>query len=229
MYSDNDVTAPDTSLPTQLLLESLEEIYYTHQHQKEFTEKPHPISFLRLLQHWAATTHFKKTHMDNLLRLIHHHRPVIDYNVLPLTGKQLLQIDGRDYAGFISKTPVGLPAPTAFPSTVGSNQNERSPIDAGPSVAAPLRSSTNGARVTSVTRGVRRKKKTYQLPKPVIQREGAKYSHFGLQSAIAGTSIGLLYQNAALLQYINIFKENPALVPICIRKKVNHPSSHWIP
>ncbi|KAK4003607.1 hypothetical protein OUZ56_005364 [Daphnia magna] len=57
LYSDNDVTAPDTSLPTQLLLESLEEIYYTHQLQKEFTEKPHPMSFLRLLQHWAATTH----------------------------------------------------------------------------------------------------------------------------------------------------------------------------
>ncbi|KAK4017932.1 hypothetical protein OUZ56_000008 [Daphnia magna] len=97
--------------------------------------------------------------MDYLLRLIHHHRPVIDYNVLPLTGKQLLQIDGRDYAGFISKTPVVLPTPTAFPSTVGSNQNDRSPIDAGPSVAAPLRSSSNAARVTSVTRGVRQKNK----------------------------------------------------------------------
>ncbi|KAK4003606.1 hypothetical protein OUZ56_005363 [Daphnia magna] len=44
--------------------------------------------------------------MDNLLRLIHHHRPVIDYNVLPLTGKQLLQIDGRDYAGLYKKHPL---------------------------------------------------------------------------------------------------------------------------
>lgn len=51
------------------------------------------VSFTRLLQHHAVYTTQKKSHITYFLRLLHHYRPVIDYDTLPTTGEQLLRVE----------------------------------------------------------------------------------------------------------------------------------------
>ncbi|KZR96726.1 Cc8L18.2-like protein, partial [Daphnia magna] len=55
-----------------------------------------PLSFKRILCHWAAFTMQKKSHLTYLLELLKEHRPQIDFDTLPSSGKQLMLIDGRD-------------------------------------------------------------------------------------------------------------------------------------
>jgi hypothetical protein len=179
--------------------ESVEYCYNNHQRQKKLSEgTAHPISFLRLFQHWAIKSRQKNTNLDLFLRLMRHHKPVIDYDVLPATGKQLLKIDGRDYCGYKPPTPFASTSVIVTPT---------------------VRTTSRSVSVTSVARGLGRKR--FLLPIATIQRQGAKYTHFGLEAAIAGTSIGLLYKDAVLLQYISIYKTKPHLMPFKILKKVS--------
>jgi len=59
-----------------------------------------PLSFKRLLQHFAVYTKQKKSSMTYLLKLLIRHSPKPNYDTLPNTGKQLLYIDGRDVSTF---------------------------------------------------------------------------------------------------------------------------------
>lgn len=47
-----------------------------------------------------------------------------------------------------------------------------------------------------------------------------KLMYFGVEEAIAGDSPGVLFQNADLLQYLQIYLDSPDYLPECIRKKV---------
>ncbi|KAK4037922.1 hypothetical protein OUZ56_029946 [Daphnia magna] len=55
-----------------------------------------PLSFKRILCNWAAFTMQKKSHLTYLLELLKEHRPKIDFDTFPSSGKQLMFIDGRD-------------------------------------------------------------------------------------------------------------------------------------
>ena len=59
-----------------------------------------------------------------------------------------------------------------------------------------------------------------KLPEPKVFQCGGKYLHYGLEVGITGKSAGVLYKDATLLQYIPIYKEDPAFLPRCIRTKV---------
>lgn len=54
------------------------------------------VSFKQILRHWAASTNQKKSHLTYLLQLLKEHKPLIDLDRLPSSGKQLMFIDGRD-------------------------------------------------------------------------------------------------------------------------------------
>lgn len=54
------------------------------------------LSFTRILQHWAASTNQKKSHLTYLLQLLKEHKTLIDFDTLPASGNQLMFIDGRD-------------------------------------------------------------------------------------------------------------------------------------
>ncbi|KAK4028101.1 hypothetical protein OUZ56_017279 [Daphnia magna] len=53
-------------------------------------------SLKQLLQHFAAVTNQRKSHLSCLLRLLKDHQPEPDYVSLPSTGQQLMCIDSRD-------------------------------------------------------------------------------------------------------------------------------------
>lgn len=162
-----------------------------HQHIKiadNDQRSPDPISFKRLLQHFAAVTHQKKSKMTCFLKLFKRHQPIPEYDTLPSTGQQLLQIDGRDYYGF-------------------------------PSEKTRTNKWTSAYVVTSTARGVKRKRLPTRLPPSRFFREKSKYMHFGVESALSGSSVGLVFKNADLLQYITIYKENPQLLPRSLLKK----------
>ena len=52
-----------------------------------------PITFKRILQHFAVYTKQKKSSMTYLLNLLIRHQPDPMHDTLPHTGKQLLHID----------------------------------------------------------------------------------------------------------------------------------------
>ncbi|KZS03094.1 Uncharacterized protein APZ42_034264 [Daphnia magna] len=138
-----------------------------------------PLSFKRILCHWAASTMQKKSHLTYSLQLLKEHRPPVDYDTLPSSGKQLMFIDGRD-----------MPQP-----------------------------STTSLAPDSTNIGNRKK---HPLP-PVINldNEGnGRYTHFGLESALAGDSPGVYFHHADLLQYADIYQSNPNALPPSIRKKI---------
>lgn len=56
--------------------------------------KPNHLTFVRLLQHWAATTSQTHSDLTLLLRLLKAYQPELCYRDLPSTGRQLLYIDG---------------------------------------------------------------------------------------------------------------------------------------
>lgn len=62
--------------------------------------KNRPITFKRLLQHFAVYTKQKKSSMTYLLNLLIRHQPDPMYDTLPHTGKQLLHKDGSDVPTF---------------------------------------------------------------------------------------------------------------------------------
>lgn len=58
---------------------------------------PSSLSFKRILQHWAAYTSQKKSHLSYLLQLLKHYQPVVEYTTLPNTGRALMSLDSRDF------------------------------------------------------------------------------------------------------------------------------------
>jgi hypothetical protein len=63
------------------------------------------LSFKTLLQHWVALFGIKKSHITSLLRLLKHYRPEVDFDSLPATGQQLMQVDGNDYNNYGFEIP----------------------------------------------------------------------------------------------------------------------------
>jgi hypothetical protein len=68
-----------------------------------------PLSFKRVICHWAASTMQKKSHLTYLLELLKEHRPPLDYDALPSSGQQLMYIDGRDVPYLSSTTEQDPP------------------------------------------------------------------------------------------------------------------------
>ncbi len=63
----------------------------------------------------------------------------------------------------------------------------------------------------------------HRLP-PVVDLDNkgnGRYTHFGLECALAGDSPGLYHRHADLLQYAAIYKTNPKALPLSIRRKVH--------
>lgn len=50
--------------------------------------------------------------------------------------------------------------------------------------------------------------------------KGGKLMYFGIEGAIKGDSPGLLFENAHLLQYINLYKKDKDLLPQSIIDQV---------
>ncbi|EFX70531.1 hypothetical protein DAPPUDRAFT_112645 [Daphnia pulex] len=47
-----------------------------------------------------------------------------------------------------------------------------------------------------------------------------KYLHFGLESALSGTSPGIVYRDADLFQFVNVYVDDPHLLPKTIEKRI---------
>jgi hypothetical protein len=62
-----------------------------------------PLSFKRVICHWAASMQ-KKSHLTYLLELLKEHRPPIHFDALPSSGQQLMNIHGRDVPHLSSTT-----------------------------------------------------------------------------------------------------------------------------
>jgi len=48
-----------------------------------------------------------------------------------------------------------------------------------------------------------------------------KYFHFGLESALAGKSPGIVHRDADLLQFVDLYYDDRSLLPRAIRKRVS--------
>ena len=64
------------------------------------------------------------------------------------------------------------------------------------------------------------KKTNKKLPSAVSVGTG-KYLHFGLESALIGESPGVVHRDADLLQFVDVYVENPSLLPENYRKRVS--------
>lgn len=49
---------------------------------------------------------------------------------------------------------------------------------------------------------------------------GGKYFHFGVKTALCGESPGLIYSDADLLQFVDIYLDDPTILPKPIQKRV---------
>ena len=58
-----------------------------------------------------------------------------------------------------------------------------------------------------------------KLPSAVPINDG-KYVHFGLENALSGNSAGLIHRDADLLQFVDIYHNNPSILPKELRKRV---------
>jgi hypothetical protein len=124
------------------------------------------LTFIQLLRHFAACTSQKQSHLTYLLTLLKLHEPIIDFSLLPSTGKELMEIDGLD-----------------FP--------------------------------TSTNEPAQRK-----MPVASLISEG-KYFHFGLENALKGTSVGLIHRDADLLHFVDVYLQEPGLLPKTLRDRVS--------
>jgi hypothetical protein len=58
-----------------------------------------------------------------------------------------------------------------------------------------------------------------KLPSAVPINDG-KYVHFGLENALSGNSAGFIHRDADLLQFVDIYHNNPSILPKELRKRV---------
>lgn len=56
---------------------------------------------------------------------------------------------------------------------------------------------------------------------PATQVDTGKYIHFGLESGLNGESAGIVHRDSDLLQFVDLYVEEPCLVPSPILKRVN--------
>lgn len=49
-----------------------------------------------------------------------------------------------------------------------------------------------------------------------------KYIHFGLEQALLGNSHGIVHRDSDLLQYVEVYRNHPLLLPIPLRNKVTN-------
>lgn len=54
----------------------------------------------------------------------------------------------------------------------------------------------------------------------VLNVEGGKYFHYGIENAVNGQSPGVLHFQKDLFQFINIHQQDPTVLPFLLRKKV---------
>lgn len=227
------------------------------------------MSLIRILQHWAAFTHAKHSHLTYLLKLLKHYQPDPCYDSLPATGHQLLYIDGKDF-----KTDTTAPNSQSLDESGGDEECDTSSAINNNGTASeadhdetfrPYESDSSSSRnfstestqaschtvssesssqsfsksfisshetenvINSATNptdinGKKAKKKVKRRPvklQPVIEMDnGGKLIYFGLESALSGDSPGIVFKHADLLQFVNIYKEDPQLLPECLRSKV---------
>ena len=152
-------------------------------------------SLKKILQHFAVSTHQKKSHMTYLLKLLIEYQPLPAYDSLPTTGQQLLYIDGRDVI----------------------EQDKLRSSQISTSSLAPSSSRSTSGQPT-------RKKQRKPMPLPAVialDEEGnGQYVHFGLESALCGDSVGIYFKHADIMQYAAIYRTNPEALPFCLRDKV---------
>lgn len=130
-------------------------------------ESPQSLSFVTLLQHFAAYTGQKLSHMTYLLKLLKTHKPSPYYDELPNSGRELLKISCTD---------------SCSPEEGCGSFSKR-------------------------------------MPEAKKVNEG-KYFHFGLENALLGNSPGIVHRHSDLLQYVEVYKNHPYLLPTPIRNKV---------
>jgi len=69
-------------------------------------------------------------------------------------------------------------------------------------------------------RGEKTLPKAKQLKSLDGQTNHGKYFHFGLESALAGKSPGIIHRDADLFQYVDLYHDDPSLLPRAIRQRV---------
>jgi len=59
-----------------------------------------------------------------------------------------------------------------------------------------------------------------KLPAAMLLGKSGKYIHFGLEKGLSGKSPGDVFQNAGLLQFVALHKQDPLILPTCLRQQV---------
>ena len=175
-----------------------------------------PITLKRLLQHYAVYTNQTKENMTYLLQLLKRHQPTPHYDLLPSSGKQLMWIDGSDVVGFTAGEEELIPTSTT-PTTESAHAedndtNNHSSMPADKTEIPPPSGSQNKKK---------NKKRPLKLPHIIELEGGAKLMYFGIESALAGDSPGLVFKNADLLQFASIYKRRPRCLTPRMRNRVN--------
>lgn len=215
------------------------------------------------MQHWAAYTHAKHSHLTYLLKLLKHYQPDPCYDSLPATGHQLLYIDGRDFennTADVNLHSLDDSSDEHEPSLININENSSSNEDCR---SSSTESSTESSEATYHTISstscnavsdsdsessissadldilpntsedgkARTYNKSNQFTKKIKKRpqklqaaiemdNGGRLIYFGVERALCGDSPGIVFKHADLLQFVNIYKEDPQLLPQCLRSKV---------
>lgn len=66
-----------------------------------------------------------------------------------------------------------------------------------------------------------KKTESSKLLPSAVPLSGGKYFHFGLETALDGESPGVIYRDADLLQFVDIYLDEPMMLPKPLRKRVS--------
>jgi hypothetical protein len=58
-----------------------------------------------------------------------------------------------------------------------------------------------------------------KLPAAIPINEG-HYIHFGIENALNGSSVGLIHRDADLIQFVDLYRKQPGLLPEKLRDRV---------
>lgn len=250
------------------------------------------LTFPVILRHWSALTLQKQENLTIFLKLMIHYRPEINYDDLPMTGKQLMFINSDDFRlesyhpsfddildtqsttldvraneldvpihieenndaaenldlsnlgteeGSLSSHDSFSTDETYTPDRDSDSSWGGSSADDEDSQSEDDQISTNSSRTQSLRspllvnandgtaeespqistrhKGIKRNRKTL-LKASLLPNNGGKLMYFGLEKAILGDSPGIMFKHADLLQYLNIYMEEPNFLPRSLRQKV---------
>nr|CAH0105065.1 unnamed protein product [Daphnia galeata] len=179
--------------------------------------KNRPITFKRLLQHFAVYTKQNKSSMTYLLNLLIRHQPDPMYDTLPHTGKQLLHIDGSDVPTFDIHLSLAeeIQCNISVPKTDESRPDNHVQADSEEENPMPKCYYRTTSNSTTSSRK-RQRSQPKPLPQAAALDDGRKYMHFGVEAALAGESPGQVFQNANLLQYARLYNKSPDMIPSSI-------------